>query len=189
MRSIVKYKAHPSIIAIKENFNSSTPFNLLFVDKEDILKETKNLKANQATQNTDIPTKLIKENSDIFADFIFENLNDCISHSVFPSALKLANITPVHKKDSKSKKDSYRPISVLPNISKIYERFLFKQISEYFFPNINVDSEKVSVHNIVCYQCLRNGNQLSITKKYLVLSSRIFQRHLTVSHMIFQLQN
>ena len=92
----------------------------------------KYLKANKATQNTDITTKLIKENSDIFADFIFENLNDNISHSVFPSALKLANITPVHKKDSKSKKDHYRLTSVLSNISKIYERFLFKQISEYF---------------------------------------------------------
>ena len=115
--SIVKYRAHPSITAIKENFNLRTPFNFLFVDKEDILKEIRNLKV--ATQNTDIPTKLIKENSDIFADFIFGNLNDCISHSVFPSALKLAKITPVHKKDSKSKKYHYRPISVLPNISKI----------------------------------------------------------------------
>ena len=38
----------------------------------------------------------------------------------------------MHKKDSKSKKDHYRPISVSPNISKIYERFFFKQISEYF---------------------------------------------------------
>ena len=116
MWSIVKYRSHPSIIAIKENFNSSTPFNFLFVDKEDILKEMKNLKVNKATQNTDILTKLIKENSDIFADFIFENLNDSIFHPVFPSALKLANITPMHKKDSKSKKNHYRPISVLPNI-------------------------------------------------------------------------
>ena len=55
-------------------------------------------------------------------DFIFENLNDSISQSVFPLALKLAN-TPVHTKDSKSKKDHYRSISVLLNI---------KQISEYF---------------------------------------------------------
>ena len=38
----------------------------------------------------------------------------------------------MYKKDSKSKKDHYQPISVLPNISKIYERFFFKQISEYF---------------------------------------------------------
>ena len=38
----------------------------------------------------------------------------------------------MHKKDPKSKKYHYRPISVLPNISKLYERFLFKQISECF---------------------------------------------------------
>ena len=132
MRAIVKYRAHPSIITTKENCNSSTRFNFSFVDKKDILKEIKNLKANEATQNTGIPIKLIEENLDIFADFIIENQNDSISQSVFPSALKLANIIPVHKKDSKSKKDHYRPISVLPNISKIYERFFFKQISEYF---------------------------------------------------------
>ena len=86
MRTTVKYRAHPSIIAIKENCNSSTPFNFSFVDKEDILKEIKNLTANKAIQNTDIPTKLIKENSDIFADFIVENLNDSFSHSVFPTS-------------------------------------------------------------------------------------------------------
>ena len=147
------------------------------------------MKANKATQNIDIPTRSIKENPDIFADFIFENLNDSISQSVFPSSLKLATIIPVHKKDSKIKKDHYRPINVLPNISKIYESFSlnkFQNILNNFFPNINVDSEKVSVHNIACCQCLRNGNQLSITKKYLVLSSRIFPRQLTVvSHMAF----
>ena len=53
------------------------------------MKEIKNLKPNKATQITDIPTKLIKENSDIFADFIFENLNESISQSVsFPISIK-----------------------------------------------------------------------------------------------------
>ena len=104
IRAIVKYRGLPSIIAIKENCNSSTPFNFSFLDKEDILKEIKNLKANKATQNTNISTKLIKENSGITADFIFENLNGSISQSVFPSALKLANITPVHKNIQKVKK-------------------------------------------------------------------------------------
>ena len=90
------------------------------------------MKANKATQNTDIPTKLDKENLDILANFIFENLNDSISQSVFSSALKLENTTPVHKNDLKSKKDLYRSISALPNLSKIHEKFFFKQISEYF---------------------------------------------------------
>ena len=60
MRAIVKYRGHPSIIVIKENGNSSTRFNFSFEDKEDILKEIKNLKANKATQITDILTKLKK---------------------------------------------------------------------------------------------------------------------------------
>ena len=46
----------------------------------------------------------LKENSDIFSNFIFENLNDSISHSDFPSALKLANTTPVQKKVQKLKR-------------------------------------------------------------------------------------
>ena len=93
------------------------------------MKEINNLKTNKATQNTDIPTKLIKENSDIFTDFIFENLNDCIAKSLFPSSLRNAIIIPIHKKGTKTSEDHYRPISILSNISKIYERFIFKQMS------------------------------------------------------------
>ena len=43
-------------------------------------------------------------------------------------------MTPVHKKDAKTSKDNYRPVSILSDISKIHERLLFKQISEYFEP-------------------------------------------------------
>ena len=56
----VKYRTHPSITAIKKNCSSTTCFNFSFVDKEDTLKEIKNLKANKATQNTEIPTKLME---------------------------------------------------------------------------------------------------------------------------------
>ena len=37
-----------------------------------------------------------------------------------PSDLKVADVTPAFKKESKTSKDNYRPISILPNISKIY---------------------------------------------------------------------
>ena len=100
----MKYKAHPNVTAIKENCTSKSNFNLSFVEKVDILKEIKMLQSNKATQNTDIPTKLIKDNADIFAEFIFISLNKCIEQSVFQSKLKLANITPVHKKKLKKLK-------------------------------------------------------------------------------------
>ena len=45
MRTNVKYRAHPSIIATKENCNSSTRLNFSFADKEDILKETKKIES------------------------------------------------------------------------------------------------------------------------------------------------
>ena len=45
---------------------------------------------------------------------------------------KLADVTPIFKKGSKTLKDNYRPISILPNVSKIFERPIFKQISAFF---------------------------------------------------------
>ena len=51
---------------------------------------------------------------------------------VFPTTLKLANIAPVYKKGSKNSKENYKSVSILANISKIYERCLFKPMSNYF---------------------------------------------------------
>ena len=59
----MKHRAHPSVIEIKENCTSN--FNVWFLEKVDILKGIKMLQPNKATQNTDIPTKLIKDNADI----------------------------------------------------------------------------------------------------------------------------
>ena len=98
------------------------------------MKEINNLQTNKATQSTYITSKLIQENSDIFGDFIFGNYKNCVSNSIFPNSLKNTIVTWVHKKGAKTSKDNYRPVSILSNISKIYERLLFKQISEYFEP-------------------------------------------------------
>ena len=132
IKSIVKFRNHPSIIAIKEKFDQSYLFNFSNISQGNILQQIANLDTNKAIQSTDIPTKIIKRNSDIFSDFIFSNINECIRNSTFPPALKIANITPVHKKDSKNVKENYRPVSILPNVSKIYEKIMFNQISDFF---------------------------------------------------------
>ena len=54
-----------------------------------------------------------------------------IDSSTFPTALKLTHITPAFKKGSKNSQENYRSISILPNISKTYERFMYKQMSDY----------------------------------------------------------
>ena len=45
--------------------------------------------------------------------------------------MKLANVTPVHKKGNRSEKDNYRPVSILPNLSKVFERCISKQIAQF----------------------------------------------------------
>ena len=60
------------------------------------------------------------------------NLNNTIETRTFPEQLKYADGKPVFKKDSQTDKKNYRPISILPNVSKIYERCLNKQLEEYF---------------------------------------------------------
>ena len=61
-------------------------------------------------------------------------MNDCVDRGDFPSILKIANITPVFKKGDRDVKDNYRPVSILPVISKIFEKLLCKQITMFIDP-------------------------------------------------------
>ena len=86
----------------------------------------------KAAQEKDIHTNILKQNSDFFAFHVQKDINASISTSKFPNDLKEADVIPVYKKKSKLSKENYRPISILPNISKVYERCLYDQISKYF---------------------------------------------------------
>ena len=98
------------------------------MEKRKILNDNINLDVSKFFQDTDVPRRTIKENADIFADFIHPAIDTTINKNEFASFLKLADVIPVFQKSLKSSKDNYRPISVLKNISKIYEIVMFKQI-------------------------------------------------------------
>ena len=51
---------------------------------------------------------------------------------IIPDYLKLADVTPAYKKKSKTSKDNYRPVGILSNISKVYERCIYDKIQNYF---------------------------------------------------------
>ena len=101
------------------------------LEKEEIQREVHNLNNNKASQHSDIPTKIIKNNSDIFSDFLYVSINSSIK-SLFSSCLKTADITPIYKKGKRDLKDNYRPVNFTGVLSKLYERSMFKQISEFF---------------------------------------------------------
>ena len=95
----------------------------------EIINEIKSLDESKAAQSYNIPTKVIQEN---FATFITENFNNMIEKSAFPVSLKQADIKPIQKKDSRGDKENYRRVSILPNLSKIYERCLYTHMNKYF---------------------------------------------------------
>ena len=62
-------------------------------------------------------------------------INQILTNGIFPDKLKIARVKPLYKKNDPNIIDNYRPISVLPAISKIIEKIMFKQIHEYFNTN------------------------------------------------------
>ena len=107
-------------------------FSFEFVDKPKISKEINKSDEKKACQEHDIPVKLIKSNKDLFSHFIYHNFNNSLFSSNFPSNLKAADVLPTHKKKDKSDIENYRPISILPTLSKIYERCMYDQMYKYF---------------------------------------------------------
>ena len=141
------FETHPSIATITKQCLSST-FNFQRTNADEVMKIISQLTTAKTCQNADTPTKIIKLNEDIFAKFISNNFNHCIDESKFPYELKHANVIPVHKKKDKCVKENYRPVSILTNISKVYEKLLYNQLYSYFdniLSQINAVFEKGTV--------------------------------------------
>ena len=126
-----KYKYHPSIKAIKEK-NLNKTFTFQTMSRSDIKKEIIRLGNSKAIQESDIPTKIIKQNVDIITEYLFHEFENLLEKSEYTSPFKFADITPVLKRGSRFEKNNYRPVSILPVLSKVFEKCLYKQTSSYF---------------------------------------------------------
>ena len=85
------------------------------------------LKSNKSVGG-DIQTNILKE-----CNFTFSVLADRIENDTFPDCLKEASVTKVFKKDDPLDKGNYRPVSILPLFSKVFEKLIYNQISNYIY--------------------------------------------------------
>ena len=103
---------------------------------DEVIKVVKNLKHSKAVSG-DIPTKILKE-----CQFTFDVITACINKAIetgnFPDSFKMANVTPVFKKENPLDKSNYRLVSIMPLISKVYERVIYNQLSDYSNNFLNV---------------------------------------------------
>ena len=78
----------------------------------------------------EIPVNVLKNCENCFFD-LTNCINEAIRNNKFPDSLKLSDITPVFKKLDPSDKANYRPVSVLPLLSKVFEKIIYDQLYVY----------------------------------------------------------
>ena len=92
----------------------------------------------------------MKENSEVFGRYVHEYINLSIDNSIFPTDLKVVDVTPVFKKKSKTSKDNYRPISIYLIYLKHMKDVLptkFKLTLMKYYLNVKVHCAKDSMHS------------------------------------------
>lgn len=97
----------------------------------EISKLIDDLDNNTSTGLDGISTKTIKCIKDIIVQKLTDCINMCLYCGVFPDSLKVAKVSPIFKSGSRTDPSNYRPVSVLPVISKIFERVLYNRLNEY----------------------------------------------------------
>ena len=116
-------------------YRTNKKLNSLRISEQDILLIIKAVDSSKAHGYENLSIKMIKfceESITIPFKIIFEESLKC---GVFPEIWKKVNVVPVHKKEDKTLVKNYRPISLLPIFSKIFERVIYNSIFNYFISN------------------------------------------------------
>ena len=126
---------HPSIAKVRSLVQKNDKFfKFQAVSLEQMNTEIERHNHTKATTFRNLLAKLLKISSSICAkpmQFIF---NEYVGNGLFPDLLKLMDVTSLHNGDERTSQRSYRPVSVLPIASKVFERLMNKQITNYIEP-------------------------------------------------------
>ena len=98
---------------------------------EDVKKEILNLNTKKSSTSGSIPATILKQSLDIYLPLLTKSVNYTVNESEFPAELKHSEVIPLFEKEDPLKKENYRPVSLLPHLSKVFERIIYKQINEY----------------------------------------------------------
>lgn len=116
---------------VASSVNQTSSFVLLEADQNDVLNVILSLKSKSAPGWDNISTTFLKLAKPILIPVICHLVNLCFNTGTFPNLLKQSIITPVFKSGDGDDVNNYRPISVLPSISKILEKLINNRLLNY----------------------------------------------------------
>ena len=100
-------------------------------DEQEIKNTIKTLRKSHTVGNDGICSKILIAVGDFIAKPLTHCINLSLLHGVVPNNIKIARIIPIYKKGDKNDLSNYRPISILPSFSKVFERVVHKRLSSY----------------------------------------------------------
>ena len=138
----------------------------------DILKLLEDVKISKSAGIDNLAGKFLKEGASVLASPITDLCSLSISLSSFPDDCKIAKLKPLYKKEAKTKPKNYRPISLLPLISKVIEKVIHNQIQNFLDKNRILYSYQLGFHKYystdTCLSYLTNKVQTSFEEGLLL---------------------
>ena len=132
------YPKHPCLTSIY--LEPTTPLEIMVL--------INSLKLNKAISHDDIDPYFLKIAAPILAFPLSVFPNHCLTFGTFPNRLKLAKVVPVFKKGLTDQLSNYRPISLLPSLSKLFERIIHSRLLSFFeYNNTIVTTQYGFRHN------------------------------------------
>ena len=127
-----KHSSHPSVMKIRQQYGNGSTFRFNLVDENCVALILCNINPRKATGYDHIPGKIVRIANQELSFPITRLINTATTANAFPSKMKFAEISPGHKKDDNLITGNYRPVSVLPILSKVYETVMNDQLFGYF---------------------------------------------------------
>ena len=104
---------------------------MILVTVSEVFVKLKKLKRKKVAGPDNLPPGFLKDIAIIIAKSLAHVINLSIATGIVPSGFKIGLITPVYKSGPKNDMDNYRPITVLPVCSKIFEQCICKQLTDF----------------------------------------------------------
>ena len=105
------------------------------MDEKLVLALITNLPNKTSSGIDTISNKLLKQIKHNIVQPLTLIINQSLTSGIYPDKFKISKVTPLHKKDDRTAISNYRPISLLPTMSKIIERMIHSQLYAYFNEN------------------------------------------------------
>ena len=120
------------------------PYNFEFeeVDEFSVLRELASLQTNKANGLDQISAKLLKDSASTIVSGLTKIINASLHSQTFPDIWKKGKIIPLYKSNDLTSPNNYRPITILPILSKIMERIVHRQVYNYLEGQNSITAEQ-----------------------------------------------